>query len=154
MIQELWAALPLDVRERVDACVVRRRRIEALQVIRSTVAGTGIHEGLELVLARTEILADRLEPLPAQDLDTLTGLARELPGGPPVALRLEWDGDTFGWMLELGAVLAGTEGEGRALALWREGDWTEPLATAAALAERLGVPLHGPGDDGPAGWAG
>ncbi|MEW5657528.1 hypothetical protein [Streptomyces cinereoruber] len=81
---ELWTALPQDARERVDAFVVRRKRIMAVKE-----------------------------------------------------------------MWESGAVLPDPPGRPRPLARWQQADWTEPLATARALADRLGVPLRGPGDDGP-----
>ncbi|WP_418956421.1 hypothetical protein [Streptomyces tritici] len=148
-VRELWAALRPEVREEVDACVAGRRMVRAIHAVRSSPegAGTGIPLGKDLVAWRLEVLGDRVEPWPTYDLEALTGEARSMPGGPPAALRLEWDGDSWGWMLLL---TAGTT----VLATWRGTDWTEPLATAAALAERLGVPLHGPGDGGPAGWDG
>ncbi|WP_406860263.1 hypothetical protein ABZO31_07415 [Streptomyces sp. HUAS MG47] len=156
-VRELWEALPPAVREEVDACVVRRRMVGAVHTVRSSTegAGTGLHLGMDLVTWRMEVLGDRVEPLPADDLEALTRRARELPGGPPAALRLEWDGDSWGWMLVLTAETTEQDGRLPALAVWREGGgWTEPTATAAALAGRLGVPLHGPGGDGPAGWDG
>ncbi|MFG2331308.1 hypothetical protein ACGFMM_16970 [Streptomyces sp. NPDC048604] len=154
--RDLWAVLPPEVREEVDAWVVRRGMVQAIHVVRSSRegAGTGIHAGVDLVAWRMEVLGDRVEPLPADDLETLAGRARELPGGPPAALRLEWDGDSWGWMLVLRAVLDAGDDRPPVLAVWRGTDWAEPPATAAALAGRLGVPLHGPGDDGPAGWDG
>ncbi|MGW9438313.1 hypothetical protein [Streptomyces sp. NPDC055607] len=147
---ELWTALPQDVRERVDALVVRRRQIMAVKEMRESGVAPrpGLRDCVDLVAARMEILADRLVPPPYQDVDALAGQAAALPG-PPVALELAWDGDTQGWILVLGAVLPGSSGRPHALAQWQETVWTEPLATARALADRLGVPLRGPGDDGP-----
>ncbi|MGV9692466.1 hypothetical protein ACWDUX_25550 [Streptomyces sp. NPDC003444] len=147
---ELWTALPQEARERVDALVVRRRRLTATEEVlkAGVVPRPALHDCFRLVTVRTEILADRLVPPPPQDVDTLAGKAAALPG-PPVALELEWDGDTQGWILVLGAVLPGPSGRPHPLAQWRETAWTEPLATARTLADRLGVPLRGPGDDGP-----
>ncbi|MFC7919938.1 hypothetical protein [Streptomyces cinereoruber] len=147
---ELWTALPQDARERVDAFVVRRKRIMAVKEMweSGVVPRPDLNDCLHLTAVRTEILADRLVPLPAQDVDTLAGKAAALPE-PPTALELEWDGDSWGWILLLGAVLPGPPGRPRPLARWQQADWTEPLATARALADRLGVPLRGPGDDGP-----
>lgn len=147
---ELWTALPQEARERVDAFVVRRMRMHAVKEMREAglVPRPGLYDCADLAAVRTEILADRLVPLPAQDVDTLAGKAAALPE-PPTALELEWDGDSWGWILLLGAVLPGPPGRPRPLARWQQADWTEPLATARALADRLGVPLRGPGDDGP-----
>ncbi|MET9930643.1 MULTISPECIES: hypothetical protein [unclassified Streptomyces] len=149
---ELWTALPQDARERVDALVVRRKQLMAtMEALKAgLVPRPGLHDCFRLVTVRTEILADRLVPPPARDLDALAGKAAALPG-PPVALELEWDGDTQGWILVLGAVLTRPAGRPHPLAQWRQATWTEPLATARALADRLGVPLRGPGDDGPPG---
>ncbi|MFF5452816.1 hypothetical protein ACFY40_16445 [Streptomyces sp. NPDC012950] len=147
---ELWTALPQEARERVDALVVLRKRILAVKEMRESgvVPRPGLNDCLHLTAVRTEILADRLVPLPPQDVDTLAGKAAALPE-PPVALELEWDGDSWGWILVLGAVLPGPSGRPHPLAHWQETAWTEPLATARTLADRLGVPLRGPGDDGP-----
>ncbi|MEU8530297.1 MULTISPECIES: hypothetical protein [Streptomyces] len=154
----LWAALPSDVRAEVDRCIARRRRVQAIHVVRTSAegAGTSIRDGVDLVAWRMDVLAGRLEPRPARDLETLTGRAERPAGAPPVALHLEWDGDTSGRTLVLTLVRARPDGDAlpTVLAVWREDDGAEPLATAAALADRLGVPLHGPGGDGPAGWAG
>ncbi|WP_053648892.1 MULTISPECIES: hypothetical protein [unclassified Streptomyces] len=149
---ELWTALPEETRERVDALVVRRLKMRAVKEMRESGVSPrpGLYDCAELVAARTEILADRLVPLPRQDVDALAGEAVGLPE-PPVALELEWDGDTWGWILLLGAVLPGPSARPHPLAHWQQADWTEPLATARALADRLAVPLRGPGDDGPPG---
>ncbi|MFF5636655.1 hypothetical protein [Streptomyces sp. NPDC012825] len=150
--RELWTALPQEARERVDAFVVRRMRVHAVREMRDAglVPRPGLYDCADLAVVRAEILADRLVPLPAQDVDALAGKAAALPG-PPAALELEWDGDSWGWILLLSAVLPGPPGRPRPLARWQVADWTEPLATARALADRLGVPLRGPGDDGPPG---
>ncbi|MFI9120774.1 hypothetical protein ACIGW0_15450 [Streptomyces bikiniensis] len=60
-----------------------------------------------------------------------------------------WDGDSRGRVLLPGAVLPCPSGRPHTVAHWQEATWTEPLATARAVADRLGVPLRGPGDDGP-----
>ncbi|MFJ5079415.1 hypothetical protein ACIP8Z_33065 [Streptomyces sp. NPDC088553] len=156
---ELWLALPWETRERVDALVILRKRIMAVREIREAgvLPRPDLNDCVVLSAVREEILADRLVPLPCQDVDALAGRASELPR-PPVALELDWDGDTWGWILLLGAVLPGPAARPHPLAQWQQADWAEPLATARALADRFGVPLRGPGDDGPpdmrAGWSG
>ncbi|WP_051715139.1 hypothetical protein [Streptomyces bikiniensis] len=147
---ELWTALPQEARERVDAFVVRRMRVHAVKEMRDAglVPRPGLYDCADLAAVRTQILADRLVPLPPQDVDALAGKAAALPE-PPVALELEWDGDTQGWILVLAAALTGPAGRPLPLAQWQQATWTEPLTTARALADRLGVPLRGPGDDGP-----
>ncbi|MFD8009223.1 hypothetical protein [Streptomyces sp. NPDC058955] len=144
----LWAALPWAVRERVDAHVVRRARLMAAREVLD--AGLrprpGLYACLDLVHVREEILADRLVPPPARDADTLTARAGAL-GWRVAALELEWDGDSWGWILLLDAV--GGAGERAALARWQEDAWDGPFAVAARVAGRLGVAVRGPGEDGP-----
>ncbi|MET9726605.1 hypothetical protein [Streptomyces zaomyceticus] len=149
---ELWSALTRETREHVDAEVIRRRRLTAVLAIRESglLPEPDLHDCVALVGVREEILADRLVPLPRTDVDTLAADVEVLPRRP-VALELEWDGDTWGWILLLVAVLPGPASRPHQLAQWQEVAWEEPLATARALADRLGVPLSGPGDDGPAG---
>ncbi|MET9437493.1 hypothetical protein [Streptomyces sp. NPDC006551] len=139
---ELWAALPWETRERVDALVVERRRLQAIQAMLESALAPPVptlNDCLHLVCVRMEILADRLVPLPPQDVDSVAAKVEALPGRP-VAFRMEWDGDSFGWRLALDAVLADSE---RCVASWyaSEGGVVE---TARALAERFGVPLHLP----------
>ncbi|MFI8325787.1 hypothetical protein [Streptomyces sp. NPDC085529] len=144
----LWAALPQAVRERLDAHVLRRSRLMAARQVLD--AGLhprpGLYACLDLVHVREEILADRLVPLPARDADTLTARAEAL-GWPVAALESAWDGDSWGWILVLDAV--GGAGERAALAQWQEVVWDGPRAVAAEVARRLGVPVRGPGEDGP-----
>ncbi|WP_282691697.1 hypothetical protein [Streptomyces sp. CC208A] len=144
----LWAALPWEVRERMDAHVVRRRRLMAAREVLDAglLPRPGLYACLDLVHVREEILADRLVPLPDRDADTLTERAAAL-GRPVVALELEWDGDSWGWILGLDAV--GGAGERAPLARWQETAWDGPLAVAAEVAGRLGAELRGPGEDGP-----
>ncbi|MFF9342135.1 hypothetical protein ACF1CG_20620 [Streptomyces sp. NPDC014773] len=145
---ELWAVLPWEARERVDAHVVRRAGLSAVrEVLDAGVSPRpGLYACLELVHVREEILADRLVPLPPRDADTLTGRARAL-GRPVVALVLEWDWDSWGPLLVLSA-LDGA-GERAELAQWQGCPWDGPLAVAADVAGRLGAELSGPGEDGP-----
>ncbi|MER5739022.1 hypothetical protein ABT117_25545 [Streptomyces sp. NPDC002262] len=145
---ELWAALSWEVRERVDARVVRRARLSAArEVLDAGVSPRpGLYACLELVHVREEILADRLVPLPPRDAETLTERARAL-GRPVVALELEWDGDSWGTVLVLSAV--DEAGERAQLAQWQGCPWDGPLAVAAEVAGRLGAPVRGPGEDGP-----
>ncbi|MER7914083.1 hypothetical protein [Streptomyces sp. NPDC096068] len=87
---ELWTALPREARERVDALVVRRRRLTATEEVlkAGVVPRPALHDCFRLVTVRTEILADRLVPPPPRDADALAGKAAaralaDRPGAPP-----------------------------------------------------------------------
>lgn len=62
MVVNLWAALPPDVRAEVDRCIARRRRVQAIHLVRTSAegAGTSIRDGVDLVAWRMEVLAGRV----------------------------------------------------------------------------------------------
>jgi hypothetical protein len=146
----LWTGLPATVRERVDELVVQRKVIQAVLVVREFCRDAGAAPVPSLMACRvmlaerTEQLADRLAPLPPQDVDTLAAKAAELPR-PPVAFEAVWDGDDHGWMVLLMAIMADPLQE-VCLAWFRDGAET---TTGRELARRFGVPFHFASPDEP-----
>lgn len=98
---------------------------------------------------RTEQLADRLVPLPPQDVGTLAAQAAELPR-PPVAFEAVRDGGTQRWMVELFAIFVDPREE-IFLASFRNHPREADEASAAGhgLARRFGVPFPSPSSDEP-----
>ncbi|GAA3370086.1 hypothetical protein GCM10020367_15320 [Streptomyces sannanensis] len=156
----LWDRLPEPVRERVDAEVVQRQLIRAVRVIRESgiepVPGLA---GCQILIAeRTELLADRLVPLPPRDPDTLAARVGGLPR-PPVAFEAVWDGDTQGWIVDLLAILADPWEEVPLASIRGLEQSDEATATGRELAARFRVPFHfaspgEPDDRAPRWWDG
>ncbi|MGW1881912.1 hypothetical protein [Streptomyces sp. NPDC001970] len=150
-VESLWAALPDEVRERVDELVARRRRLAAVSVIWASGFEPRPDLGMSqiLIAARAEALGDRVEPPPPRDVETLAATVAGLPRAP-VAFELGRDGDTGGWMQVLMTVVGptapdGTPGESVWLAAFREveaGAEEEAASVASVLAERFRVPLR------------
>lgn len=114
--------LPPDVLAAVDAQLLQRRLIPAIQVLREHLR-CSLPDAVERVTERTEALKvihprfgeaeaerEKRETTPegwrAQALERLDALER-----PPVAVEALWDGDTTGWFLQLNAILPGASSE-------------------------------------------
>ncbi|MGW9120484.1 hypothetical protein ACWGRV_28395 [Streptomyces sp. NPDC055663] len=157
--QLLWRTLPAAVRERVDELVLAGRNIQAVQAMRESGIDPRpeLHECVEVFDGRQRELADRLPPPAPRDVGTLAGAAGALPRDP-VAVEAVWDGDTWGWIVVLTAVLA-EPWESVALAGFRIGaaGTGEAARTGRELAARLGIPFRfaspdEPDEDAPRWW--
>ncbi|MGW1843072.1 hypothetical protein [Streptomyces sp. NPDC001966] len=157
--QLLWRTLPAAVRERVDELVLAGRNIQAVQAMRESGIDPRpeLHECAEVLDGRQRELADRLPPPAPRDVGTLAGAAGALPRDP-VAVEAVWDGDTWGWIVVLTAVLA-EPWESVALAGFRIGaaGTGEAARTGRELAARLGIPFRfaspdEPDEDAPRWW--
>lgn len=105
----------------------------------------------DLLVVRMDHLADRIEPPPPQDVDTLAAKTAEL-SRRPVGFEAEWDGDSHGWMAVLYAVLADPPERVCIAALRDQGGLdlrTEANGTGCSLGERFGVPFRFVDEDGP-----
>ncbi|MFE9680777.1 hypothetical protein [Streptomyces sp. NPDC006285] len=167
-----WDALPASVRAQVDDFVLDDRQLQAILVtkeaVRSLAEGSrtpppDLYACRRLVLARYEVLADRIVRRRAADVsvETLAGRVGELPGRL-AAIEALWDGDSDGWFVTLVAVLDAPQGEYELAAIRRGSDlrlfngqvppWPEAqeaTATGTALAGRFGVPFHFASPDEP-----
>ncbi|MEU6882196.1 hypothetical protein [Streptomyces sp. NPDC046712] len=166
MNSDIWAALPAATRSAVDDLVRLDRRIMAIKEIREGFpegARPGLYEALDVVAERYRELGRRFEPGPTEPLDpaALAARAAQLPGRA-VAVEAVWDGDTFGWMVDLQLVTDDPDTE-HCLAVIRHGGdlrlfngtvppWPEAQeaqSAGRALAELLGVPFHFASPDRP-----
>ncbi|MCR6484350.1 hypothetical protein M8542_16120 [Amycolatopsis sp. OK19-0408] len=157
--EELWAALPGELHDEIDAWLVEGHFVRAIMALREKSGITptpGINDGKGLVGYRTSVLHERglLKPPPEQTVDgMLADLAER--GLDAVAVEITWDGDSRGWHTELCVVVA--QPRFHLVALGRffpHVARTEPVRDEAmrkgrALAERLGVPFHFPLPDAP-----
>ncbi|MGP4095518.1 hypothetical protein [Nonomuraea sp. KM90] len=177
MDDPLWSSLPGGVRDRVDALIRDGRMLQAIQAVREGLAqagpagpgpgmaepqtgpyqrGPGLYECLDTVTWRATALGQSLDPWPSPplDLDALSATIAALPGRLE-AIEAVWDGDSFGWMIELLAVTAGPRAEHRLAQVRHGGDlrvfngqvppWPEAEEAGAAgraLAKRFGVPFR------------
>ncbi|MFF1346270.1 hypothetical protein ACFVZJ_09745 [Streptomyces sp. NPDC058322] len=157
--QLMWWTFPAGVRERIDELVLAGRHIQAVGVMRESGVEPRpeLHECVEVLDGRHRALADRMPPPARPDVDTMAAAARALPRGP-VAVEAVWDGDTWGWIVVLTAVLAGPW-ESVVLDGFRIGaaGTGEAARTGRELAERLGVPFRfaspdEPDEDAPRWW--
>ncbi|MER5365054.1 hypothetical protein [Streptomyces sp. NPDC002722] len=157
--QLMWWTFPAGVRERIDELVLAGRNIQAVGVMRESGVEPRpeLHECVEVLDGRHRALADRMPPPARPDVDTMAAAARALPRGP-VAVEAVWDGDTWGWIVVLTAVLAGPW-ESVVLGGFRIGaaGTGEAARTGRELAERLGVPFRfaspdEPDEDAPRWW--
>ncbi|MBO3740414.1 hypothetical protein [Actinoplanes flavus] len=129
--------------------------IQAVKVYRDSFppeTRPGLNDALEIVLQRRDELAapGEIEPEPpAPTIDDLA--ARAVMAGPVHAVELVWDGDTFGWIEDIVAVVErpGPENPrytGHRLHACRGGDGDD---IGRQLAERLAVPYWNPAPDAP-----
>ncbi|MGY3063696.1 putative nucleotidyltransferase [Streptomyces sp. TE3672] len=157
--QLMWWTFPAGVRERIDELVLAGRNIQAVGVMRESGVEPRpeLHECVEVLDGRHRALADRMPPPARPDVDTMAAAARALPRGP-VAVEAVWDGDTWGWIVVLTAVLAGpwesVDLDGFRIGAAGTG---EAARTGRELAERLGVPFRfaspdEPDEDAPRWW--
>jgi hypothetical protein len=166
MTSDIWAALPAASRAAVDDLVRLDRRIMAIKEIRDGFpegSRPGLYEALDVVAWRFGELGRRFEPGPTEPLDLadLATRAARLPGRP-VAVEAMWDGDSFGWMVDLVLVTDDPDTEHHLATIRHGGDmrplngtvppWPEAQEAqraGGALAERLGVPFHFASPDEP-----
>ncbi|MEU6948710.1 hypothetical protein ABZ957_26305 [Streptomyces sp. NPDC046316] len=166
MNAETWAALPVETRRAVDAHIRLDRRLMAVKVLRDALpeeSRQGLYDTLDMVNERFRELGVRREPGHTEPLDpaALADRAAQLPGRP-AAVEALWDGDTFGWMVDLVLVTDEPEGEHPLAVIRHGGDirlfngtvppWPEAEEARRAghdLAERLGVPFHFASPDRP-----
>jgi hypothetical protein len=157
--------LPVEVRARVDALVMKNQKIHAVKVVREGLSEprAGLYECMDLVAERYADLGQRFNRSPTApfDLDALIVKVQALPD-PPAAIEAVWDGDTEGWMVDLLAVTIEPRAEYH-LALIQHGTdmrlfngqvppWPEAEeanTVGRALAERFGVPFHFASPDEP-----
>lgn len=172
MDNQLWDALPGQVRARVDELVTRGNKLQAVNVVREALREPkpGLNECVDLVAERFDDLGQRFtrSPTAPLDLDELTAKIHALPHRP-AAIEALWDGDSQGWMVSLVAVTREPRAE-HELAIVQHGTdirlfneevppWPEAREAATVgrrLAERFGVPFHfaspGKPDFGPRWW--
>ena len=164
----LWERLPQAVRQQVDAELDAHRLLQAIMVLCGQCGlnpAPGLHEAVETVILRRQRLIDggRLEPEPPpapMDVEEIIATARAI-GASVAAIEADWDGDSFGWMVDLYAIVERPSrhharfDEVR-LAIIRHGDdlrvfngqvppWPEVAQArriGEAVAARLGVPFH------------
>jgi hypothetical protein len=156
LAEELWTQLPASARQRVDDAIVRRRTVHAIKHMRDAFEADGrpvpdLAVCKDLLVVRMDHLADRIEPPPAQDVDTLAAKTAELPRSP-VGFEAEWDGDSHGWMVVVYAVLADPPERVLTAVLRDRGGLdlrTEATGTGRLLGERFGVPFRFLDEDGP-----
>ncbi|WP_431046946.1 hypothetical protein ACQUSR_32950 [Streptomyces sp. P1-3] len=149
-VGDWWAYLPEQTRREVDANVLRDRRIAAIKAVWEALRPLelGLCEAEQMVHARYEALADRVQHRPPDPLDlpSLAARASGLPGRV-AAVEALWDGDTVhDWFVLLVAVLDDPSGEGHLATVYHRPGSPPPSAAATeagrALADRLGVPFH------------
>jgi hypothetical protein len=173
MENPLWAALPGQVRTRVDALVREGSKLRAVQVVRDALGEPrpGIYECMDLIAERFADLGQRFNRSPTAPLD-LEDLATAIQACPdePAAIEVLWDGDSEGWMVRLLAVTLeprtelhlATVQHGTDLRLFN-GEvppWPEAVEASTVgrrLAERLGIPFYfaspeKPDNDAPRWW--
>ncbi|MFG3104005.1 hypothetical protein ACGFZL_26275 [Streptomyces sp. NPDC048182] len=168
-----WDLLPPDVRDQIDARLLRDASLTALGVAMTAGLGLAFTDAVRLVEDRCTALGDRVARTPDDPLDTdsLAARATACPGRL-VAVEAVWNGDTrYGWFVVL-LVLTDDPPAQHHLATvhWRaatrylDGTGTptgtespsapHPPSRAAtlagtALAARLGVPFHFASPDEP-----
>jgi hypothetical protein len=165
MDSTLWAALPETVRQRIDGLIAQDRRIHAVAALREALPEPkpGLYDCLDTVAWRYRELGQRFElwPTPPLDVEQLTRTVRGLAGAL-VAIEASWDGDTFGWYVQLTAKLVAPSREHLLASVRHGGDarlftgevppWPEAQeanAIGRTLADRLAVPFHPADPDAP-----
>ncbi|MEU0631341.1 hypothetical protein [Streptomyces sp. NPDC005989] len=145
-----WTYLEEQTRRKVDASVLRDRRLTAVKAVWEALRplGVGLHEAEQVVRVRYEILGDRVQHRPPDPLGVSSLAARAaVHQGRVAAVEALWDGDTVhDWFVLLVAVLDDPAGEGHLATVYQR-PGGRPLGTAAAdagqaLANYLGVPFH------------
>jgi hypothetical protein len=170
MDDPIWQALSTDARRTVDEHLTASRHVYAIKAIRDASPDPvpGLPACMDvLTVRRVELGLDGRGPTPPADPADpadpagLVAKAEALPERVE-SIRAEWDGDTFGWCVDLRAVTAGHPG-GYVLATIRHGGdirifngevppWTEEAEAESVgreVAARLGVPFHFAREDGP-----
>ena len=134
----------------VDELLKKRHTILAIRAYRESFPPDrrpGLNEAVDIVLQRRDELAARgeieAEP-PDPTIDELAALATT--SGPVRAIELVWDGDTFGWIEKIVAVIEKPSAEhprytGENVHSYRSGIGDD---VGRELAARLGVPYWNP----------
>ncbi|MBO1332076.1 hypothetical protein [Streptomyces sp. VRA16 Mangrove soil] len=148
MSEDVWHVLPADVREAVDAQVLRDAFMQAVHVLFKR--GVRLNEAQEIVGDRYRHHGDRVarRPEPPLGLPALADRAAEAPGRV-VEIAAEWDGDTVhDWFVDLVAVTADPAGTHplttvtwSAARRYLDGEETGTRRPAAVVAERIGTGL-------------
>jgi hypothetical protein len=145
----LWFSVPSDAREQIDALVRQRAASRAVRTLRAAVATApvpALPAAFEAVLERSRWLEERGEVVPAPGVPSVDEMAAaaEAAGAPVVAVEVCWDGDPFGWIEDLVAVVERpSEHHPRydEVALWSYRDGAA-AGHGKRVAERIGVPFH------------
>ncbi|MYW63294.1 hypothetical protein GTY65_04250 [Streptomyces sp. SID8379] len=145
MPDDIWDALPAELREEADGQVLRDARMTAVHVL--VTCGVSLRDAQIVVERRYAHHGERVARRPEPPLD-ITELAALAPARV-VEIAAEWDGDTVhDWFVELVAVTARPAGS-RALTTVTWGaarrhlgdEETGPRHPAAVVAERIGSEL-------------
>jgi hypothetical protein len=144
----LWARVPQTTRTEVDALLRRRAVVPAVAALRAGMpdGAPPLRSALDAVLERRRWLAGHDEvtpPASEPDVDAMVS-AVVAAGAPAVAVEICWDGDSFGWIEDLIAVVARPGPDHPhfdEVPLW---SYRGPGAAerGQAVARRLGVPFH------------
>ncbi|WP_433371729.1 hypothetical protein ACQPZX_48070 [Actinoplanes sp. CA-142083] len=161
----MWLQLPQEIQKRIDDELRNRRLIQAIKLVREEGGlepKPGLYEAQNVVMDRLAWLSEQglIEPEPTVELPQLIAAAKAIPDRV-AAIEAVWDGDTFGWMVWLGAIverpgqhherfdevgLAGIRRGGDIrLFLGEVPPWPEAAEATEkghAVAAALGVPFH------------
>lgn len=166
MDSPIWTALSAAERSAVDGLIQRDHRLAAVARVREAFpadARPGLYETLDVVAERCRELGRSSErsPTPPLDLTTLAEQVETLPGRT-VAVEALWDGDSYGWCVDLVVLTDAPVAEHRLATIRHGGDlrlfngavppWPEAReaeAVGRALADRFGVPFHFASPDEP-----
>jgi hypothetical protein len=145
----LWASVPPTTRHEVDALLRRRAVVPAVAALRAGMPDGGtppLWPALDAVLERRQWLTARGEVTPPVLEPTAEEMVAKViaASAPAVAVEVCWDGDSFGWIEDLVAVVARPGGEHPRfdeVTLW---SYRGPGAAdrGRAVARHLGVPFH------------
>jgi hypothetical protein len=106
--ESAWGDLPEQLRDRIDDALRVRHSFEAMIMLCHEAHGPqlGLVEAQELVDSRFGWLSNRgeVEPEPVMQLDDLQARINAIPERV-VAVEARWDGDTYGWLVELLAII-------------------------------------------------
>lgn len=151
-----WYTASEETRQAVDELLRRRATLPAVVRFREDAPANtrpGLHETLESALERARWLQERGEVDPPPTPPSMAEMvAKARAAEAPVrVVEVLWDGDTFGWIQDLVAIV---ERPGPhhprydEVALWAYRD-RNAVEAGKAVAERLGVPFHAAQPDVP-----
>ncbi|MEA5359051.1 hypothetical protein VA596_05845 [Amycolatopsis sp., V23-08] len=156
--EELWAALPGELRTEIDNLLAEGHTLHAILALREKSGLTpapGITEGQGLVGFRNGDLHERglLKPPPEVTVAGMLAAVAE-QNLSPLAVEIIWDGDSRGWIPTLCVVVARPEHELVPLGMFppyvgRTQPTEEASEKGQALAAALGVPFYFPLRDRP-----